>query len=46
MPQQIFVPLCEGTLGTIGNLVVDAPNKEDLVAFPNDALVIDFTKEE
>ena len=41
-----FVPLCEGILGTIGNLVVNVTYEEDPVAFPIDALVIDLTKED
>jgi hypothetical protein len=39
-----FIPLCDGISGTIGTLVVDAHYVEDVVLFPIDALVVDFSQ--
>jgi Kef-type K+ transport system membrane component KefB len=38
--------LFEGVLGVIGELILGATYKEDLVAFPIDALVTDLTTED
>jgi hypothetical protein len=41
-----MLPLCEGIQWTIEELVVEATNKEDPVAFPIDVFAINLTKED
>jgi hypothetical protein len=41
----IFIPLCEGLSGTIGELTIDGDHERDTTGIPIDTLVVDMTNQ-